>query len=296
MEKNGNLLKVYMLTVLCMLGTGIIFLSGCFVAAKQAPQEPLPPLPQAKWGNNFKYSFKLPEDAEKAEPGSVPVTVIVVNPWYKEDESALKTPLYTKVGKGFSASMAVDADKVLIAKGMTTLGPYPTLHDVIYAHKKKATLTLAPKVFITVKVKYIDNWHAIKGSTPSKPVEYRMCRTFKMIVGGWISFVMQEPLSGEKMWIKKLEFDEKEMTGVELYGATPTYRHTYGFFGGITGKYVSGYTKSKELVFDGKVEAVADYIQEMYPIIMNKFWTYLDTEEMLKLKKQTKEIRELKRY
>ena len=32
-------------------------------------------------------------------------------------------------------------------------------------------------------------------------------RSFVMVTSGWISFVMQEPLSGEKMWIKKLELD-----------------------------------------------------------------------------------------
>jgi hypothetical protein len=34
----------------------------------------------------------------------------------------------------------------------------------------------------------------------------------------------------------------------------------------------------------------------MYPIIMQKCWTYIDAEEILSLKDKVKEIRELKRY
>lgn len=295
MSKDSLFHTSRIITALLICIPAAAFLTGCFVVAKPAaPPEPLPPLPQARWGNNFSYSYTLPE--EKAEPGSVPVTVIVVNPSYKENESALKTALYTKVGKGLSASMGVDADKVLIAKGMRTLGPYATLQDIIYSHKKKATLTLAPKVFITVKVKYNDDWQLIKGSTPEKPIEYVGCKEFKMMVGGWVSFVMQEPLSEEKMWIKKLELDQKEISGFDLYTTTPVYKNTYGFFGGVTGRRISGYNKTDKLVLDGKVEALADYLKVMYPVIISKFWTYLDSEEMLNLKKQTKEIRELKRY
>jgi len=46
----------------------------------------------------------------------VSVTIAVVNPAYKEEESALRNTLYSKVGKGFSTSMGTDLDKILIAR------------------------------------------------------------------------------------------------------------------------------------------------------------------------------------
>lgn len=266
-------------------------MAGCMATV---PPQPLERLPEARWGKIFSYSYEITE--EKAQPGSVPVTVVVINPYYKEEESILRSAGYSKVGKGFSASMGVDMDKILIAKGMTTLGPYLTLDEVIYSHKKKAGLTLMPKVFITVEVKYPDKLYTIKGRTATQAVVTRQRRDFQMKIGGWVSFAMMEPLSGEKMWIKKLQLDEKELTGFDLWGATPVYTKTYGLFGEVTGSYISGYKTSSEILIDGKIEAVADYLKEMYPIIMGKFWTYLDSEEMLHLKKQTKEIRKLKRY
>lgn len=268
-----------------------VMMAGCVATV---PPKPLGRLPEAKWGKIFSYSYKI--TGQKARPGSVPVTVVVVNPYYREEESILRSAGYSRVGKGFSASMGVDADKILIAKGMRTLGPYLTLDEVIYGHKKKAALTLAPKVFITAEVKYLGKPHTIKGSTATQAVAYRSRRDFQMKIGGWVSFAMMEPLSGEKMWVKKLELDEKELTGFDLWGVTPVYSKSYGLFGEVTGTYVSGYKSSNEILLDGKVEAVADYLKEMYPIIMGKFWTYLDSEEILQLKKQTEEIRKLKRY
>ena len=270
-----------------------VMMAGCAMLATTPPQ-PLGRLPEARWGKIFSYSYKI--TGQKARPGSVPVTVVVVNPYYKEEESILRSARYSKVGKGFSASMGVDADKILIAKGMRTLGPYLTLDEVIYAHKKKASLTLMPKVFITTEVKYLGAPYTIKGSTATQAVVSRSRRDFQMKIGGWVSFAMMEPLSGEKMWVKKLQLDERELTGFDLWGTTPVYTKTYGLFGEVTGSYVSGYKSSNEIVLDGKVEAVADYLKEMYPVIMGKFWTYLDSEEMLQLKKQTVEIRKLKRY
>ncbi|MEK6525498.1 MAG: hypothetical protein AABZ22_01355, partial [Nitrospirota bacterium] len=49
-----------------------------------------------------------------------------------------------------------------------------------------------------------------------------------------------------------------------------------------------------KLVFSGRAEALADALKEYYPLIMEKAWTYLNTEEILDLKEKTKEIRERK--
>jgi len=44
-----------------------------------------------------------------------------------------------------------------------------------------------------------------------------------MSVTGWVAFIMQEPLSGEKMWIKKLELDPVQQSGIEAFEAAPQY-------------------------------------------------------------------------
>lgn len=299
------------------LFTAMWFYQGCAAPTQQLTETDPPPT--SHWGGIFNYRYDPPES--KA-PVSVAATVVVVNPSYKEDESALGQQLYSKVGKGFSASMGVDMDKVIIAKGMTVKGPYGYLDEITYSDKKGADLTLAPKVFVTAQVEYIkrpaqeNEWQAGKmkykrrrGGEQTQVAntewwttryvqggmeEFRQEREFKMKIGGWITFVMQEPLSGEKMWLKRLELDEIEVEGVESYKAIPQYTTTYGFFGEEQ-KIFSGYSMG-ELAYDGKTEAMADALKKVYPTVMEKFWTYIDSDEILSMKEKVKEIRQLKRY
>ena len=308
------------------------FILAC--APPPPPPRPLPPpLPTSHWGDNYFYNY---EPAKKLSPASVKATVIVVNPFYKDAESTLIDPIYAKVGKGFSKSMGVDLDKIIIAKGMTSVGPYLTLEDVTYPDKKNADITLAPRVFLTTQTKYDEKWRYIvadrKNNLMGKGVllaagegyrmeveakkkarraqmtesgsggegeggyDTRMEKNFEMKIGGWVAYVMQEPLSGEKMWVKKLELEERVVDGLEAYEALPIYETRYGGqYNNIPYQYLVRYDKGK-ILYDGRVEAVADALKEFYPIIMEKAWTYIDTDEILNLKEKTKEIRELKRY
>ena len=68
-----------------------------------------------------------------------------------------------------------------------------------------------------------------------------------MNVTGWITFIMQEPISGEKMWIKKLEIEPVTTQGVICTESIPQI--TDGGF--LVGPIVSGYTRGNTL-FDGR--------------------------------------------
>ena len=267
----------------------ILALHGC-VPPPEPVAAPLPNLPTSHWGDNYSYNYDLPNAATAP---AVNITVIVVNPLAKEEDSAFTDPLYERVGKGFSESMGVDLDKIIIAKGMTALGPYDTLDDVTYPDKKNADLTLAPRVFLVVNTTFSDY------VTASYQEGFCVERTFTMKIGGWVSFEMREPLSGEKMWVKKLDLDDQTVTGKEIYQAVPKYQQVWqdaGLFtpGGYVNQVVS-YDPGK-LIYDGKTEAVADTLKTIYPTIMQKAWTYLDTDEMQGLKTETKEIRDRKVY
>lgn len=155
---------------------------------------------------------------------------------------------------------------------MTSVGPYATLDDVTWPDKKNADITLAPKVFLTTRTIYKDWRHDVNAE--------RMQRDFTLTIGGWISYVMQEPLSAEKMWVKKIELEAKVVSGVEIYEAVPKKQ----------GNYIVGYDQGK-LLFNGRADAVADALKEYYPLIMQKAWVHLNTDEILNLKEKTKEIR-----
>ena len=270
--------KVAMLIVM------IVFVSmvGLMLACAE-PVRHLQPLPASPWGDTYSYRY---DPAEKKPSASVQATIIVVNPAYKEiEESVLREKIYSKVGRGFSASMGVDMDKIIVAKGMTSKGPYASLEDVTYSDKKVSDLTLAPKVYITTEIKY-GKWEEDSGYNEENQYITRSKRHFDMKIGGWISFAMQEPMSGQKMWVKKLDLEEITMSGEEYAESKNQYNSR--------GQWV-GYSE-KETVYDGKIDAVADTLKKMYPIIMQKCWTYIDAEEILSLKDKVKEIRDLKRY
>ncbi|MDP2683298.1 MAG: hypothetical protein Q8P28_10985 [Deltaproteobacteria bacterium] len=265
---------------------------GCAGGPEVAPPPP-PPLPVSHWGDNYFYNYEPPK---KLPPASIKATVIVVNPFYKDAESSLIDPIYAQVGKGFSKSMGVDLDKIIIAKGMTSVGPYLTLDDVTYPDKKNADITLAPRVFITTDTKY-DEWAYVyysgKNLEDSKITVKE--RKFEMKIGGWVAYEMREPLSGEKMWVKKLEMEGSVVRGMEIYEAIPVYETRYGGqYNNIPYQHLVRYDQGK--MYTGRADAVADALKDYYPVIMEKAWTYLDTDEILNLKGKTKEIRELKRY
>ncbi len=106
-----------------------------------------------------------------------------------------------------------------------------------------------------------------------------------MKLGGWVAYEMREPLSGQKMWVKKLELEDREVKGVEIYEAIAVRKDQYG----AVLEWGDG-----KLVYSGRAEAVADALKAYYPHIMDKAWTYLNTDEILDMKEKTKEIRERK--
>jgi hypothetical protein len=279
-------------------GVVAVFILACASTPEQ-PTYARTPLPESSWQNGYAYTYA--RTLENSPPASESITIAVVNPEYRVEESALKLEAYRPVGKGLSASMGVDIDKVLISKGMTTKGPYPDLQEITYGDKKASDLTLAPQVFITVEVKPLA-WTNDKGVTwqPGEPIfcgEYDTDKGWfwkrnQIIVRGWFVFVLQEPLSSEKMWVKRIELEDYVGEGWEAYDGDPqSYYHA------DSGTWVkNGYTCSTRILRDFKPDAVADAFKKYYPVLMDKLLTYIDIEELKELKKKTAEIRELKRY
>lgn len=274
---------ILQLSVVTALG---FWLSGSGLIGCKGPEyAPPPPMPESPWGGRYAYSYDLPSNITRKDPGSVPVNIAVVNPSYRENESALAGELYIKVAKGFTSSMGVDLDKILIAKGTTTTGPFPSLDEITYSEKKGAALTLAPKVFINADVKYTDEGAHIYGTD-------RHERHFVMNVNGWITFIMQEPMTGEKMWIKKIELEPVTMEGVIANKSVPEYNNGDGCGGP---PQIIAYSAGN-VTYDGRADAMASALKQIYPIVLAQFQKFLDTEEMIQLKEKGKEIRELKVY
>jgi len=259
-----------------LMVVGFVLTLGFIQACVTTPE--ITPLPISHWNEKYAYNYDPPQ---KMPPASVKVNVIVVNPFYREAESAFVDTRFAKVGKGFSKSMGVDLDKIIVAKGMTAVGPYQTLDDVTYPDKKNADITLAPRVFLTTETKFSDSI-----SREYEGVGHTE-KPFTMKISGWIAYEMREPLSGQKMWVKKLELEDRQIKDVEIYEAIALRTDSYG--------QVLQWGEGK-LRYSGREEALANALKDYYPVIMEKAWTYLNTEEILDLKEKTREIRDRKVY
>jgi hypothetical protein len=256
----------------------------CFVIVACMTYQPMPSSPAT-------YKFSGYTTPETKSPASVRFTVAIVEPAYKEPIS--KT--YSRVVKSFSSSIGSGLDQILVAKGMTTKGPYGSLDELPYPDKKNSNLTLTETVFIQT-VEQADSKGAYGyghggGNTYYTNSQGRnvLCevQSGKLTAEVWLTFELREPLSAEKMWIKRLDLGTLERSyqvGVEKY----QYQDP-------SNPWVQQWRYGEEQ-FNTKPDALAGILNEVYPNIMKSAWVYLDTEELLKLNEKVKEIRQLKRY
>ncbi|HEX7456263.1 MAG TPA: hypothetical protein VF303_02245, partial [Candidatus Nanoarchaeia archaeon] len=253
----------------------------CFVIVACMTYQPMPSSPAT-------YKFSGYTTPETKRPASVRFTVAIVEPAYKE----AITKTYSRVVKSFSSSIGSGLDQILVAKGMTTKGPYGSLDELPYPDKKNSNLTLTETVFIQT-VEQADA-NAPRYGQPNtyytnSQGKNVLCevQSGKLTAEVWLTFELREPLSAEKMWIKRLDLGTLERSykvGVEKYmyqdpGNPWVQQWRYG-----------------EEQFNTKPDALASILNEVYPNIMKSAWVYLDTEELLKLNEKVKEIRQLKRY
>lgn len=234
--------------------------------------------------------FKMPAPAPS---GSVPLTVVIVEPDfdYLEKESKLAHK-YRKILKSFAARVGTSFDELFIAKGLTTRGPYITRDFVPYPDKKGSNLTFTQTMYISVdEIKQLKKGAATyqtkDGNVPAE------VRTSVLSIEGWIALEMREPLSGEKMLVKKLDFGINEYEYQKAYKMALTQTAPSSSYGEpATGVWVG----TNEELFDTSVNAVADYLSKAYPEIMRLLWTSFSPEEMSLLDKKGDEIRALKVY
>jgi hypothetical protein len=102
---------------------------------------------------------------------------------------------------------------------------------------------------------------------------------------------MLEPLSEEKMWIKKLDLGVQDYT-YEYGVGQERYQSGYDECGGP----IYGYRDTNDYVYDQRAKIFSDILKDSYPQVMKTAYNYLDKDEMLHLKERSREIRERKRY
>ena len=232
-------------------------------------------LPNSKWNNNFSYSYKIPNSKT---PNSLKITIAIVHPNFPEVPVG---SVFSKVFDGLADSLSTDFDSIIIAKGMTVTGPFEDLNMMTYPDKKNANLTLTPHVYLNSSIDLISGWeHRENGG---------LSQGFRLTVSGWIILEMREPLSNEKIWIKKIKLKDSYTELGQNIAEINLVRRSNSIFS-------STYEVPGNIIYDGRKEAMAFIIKEFYPEIMKAFWDYINGEEITMLNQKANEIRKMKKY
>lgn len=287
---NANSMKssaLYSVSVAALLS----LTAACMPPAQQAAPEAPPPAPQA-YQPNFK--FKPVTAADKVD-----VTVGVIEPVYSTTRALEYHKLYEKdkTLKDMLSALNASFAEILVAKGFNTKGPFISLNEMTFPDKKGSDLLFYPEFDFQVAVETTNRRPAAdaakpkaeddgglfgglikvseakpNAAAPAAPVPMTCDGT--VAVSGNIVFIVQEPLSGERMWVKRLDVSGASQSfPVKDCNAQP---------GDVRPREVEdAWAKAHEIVYQTSMAALDKYI---------------NGEEFQQFKRQAQELRDKKAY
>lgn len=262
---------------------GVAALVGC------ATVQPRPPV--APYQPNFAY---------KADPSGkkLDVTIGIIGAQWSS-AAALYRENYKddEVLRGMLSGMTATFNEVLLAKGFNTKGPFVSLNEMTFPEKKGSDLLLYPEFDfqIQLRIENARNLQQGKGGSgggssggggsgiaglvnlmagSTDPTANQMCDAV-VTVSGNLLFVAQEPLSGERMWIKRLDVTKGKQVFADQRGAMCSDIRQ------LNQEMKNAWAKAHELVYQSSMKAFDDYV---------------NGEEFQMLKKQSLELRQRKAY
>lgn len=148
-----------------------------------------------------------------------------------------------------------DIEKIIIAKGFTTAGIYPTIDEMTYGQKQRATLILRPVFSVSLNTERVPLGQS------------------KATVSGFATLEFLEPLSREKVWVKRLE----------LAPLTQNVDLAPGIVNGQT-------------TFAITTNSMTSLLNAFYKPTMDKMWNQLDTQEIVGLKRDADKLKATTQY
>lgn len=200
------------------------------------------------------------------------LNLALVNPAFGKDSRFVSFKKNTYL-KTFLDSVQTDLQRTLLAKGFTVTGPYEGFETMTFPNKKDAALALVPEFVLELDEKYTNSYRNDDGSY------------FKMkgaiTINGFVKFTMVEPISEQKIWIKKINLPEQtEAIDVDLmYSDLKTGR-------------LNSLNSNK----DNRDAALVNALNKVYPEVMQKLWSYLNAEEVEMMRKASVDARSRKGY
>ncbi len=221
------------------------------------------PPPMAAYTPQFRYAYP---------PGEAPasdVTIAIVRPRDVGGFTQEKAVGHENAS-AFNAALAAQFQEMFNKKGFRQAGPFDDLNSMTFPDKKAADLSLTVQVGLSFAVPPTNTnfeqgfGNQLMGGGVAVLESKGACSG-----SGFISFVMLEPLSGEKIWIKKVDIPSTQVD--------------------CTGKG----TPDNFTVIDN---GVAVLLEKAFQLTMKKAWDYISPEEIMLLKKQSQELRAKKVY
>jgi hypothetical protein len=233
-----------------------------------------PPPTVAPYNPNFHYSAE-------SGGGKLDVTIGVVAPQFSGGsqlgaQQRKSDPLF----KALQSSMSATFNELLIAKGFTTKGPFVSLSDMTFPEKKGSDLLLYPEFDFQINL-HESNAHLAEQSAGDQFIatlagnHQRVPECdITLSVTGNVLFVAQEPLSGERMWVKRLDVSSEGQTFHNVQGSLCAKQPP-------TQDIKNAWNKAHEIVYQTSMKALDSYV---------------NGEEFQLLKKQSLELRAKKAY
>ncbi len=183
-------------------------------------------------------------------------------------------------------NLQLDLEQILLKKKIRVAGTtFKSRDEMTFDEKKRAIYTFTPKILIQVNS---------QSSIKSEKLPYIEEGT--MTVSGEISFILRESITGEKVWVKRMEAEPV----TKSYKFVAGYKNTYimdlepSCIGCLppTSKFAS--MKIKEQ--DDTDKVLISAVSEFYEAMSDKIWKHIDTEEWEKYLAQAEKLRAEKRY
>lgn len=175
--------------------------------------------------------------------------------------------------------LQTDLEQILLAKNVRVLGVFKTRDEMTFDEKKRATYAFTPEISINVDTKS-------KSSGGSPYVEEG-----DVIVNGVVTLTLRESITGEKLWVKRIEVSPiiKPYKFVAKYKEPYHIEHTLGV---MCVSISSGSGEER----DDTDQALATALSEFYIALGDKLWRHIDPEEWGKYLDQAENLRKEKRY
>lgn len=283
-------------TFLSVLAMGVY--GGLLLGSAGAPPRPVEPL---KIGN---YDF-TPSPIEK--PGSAKITFALVNPNFVAGFQFANAQTF----KDFVKGMQKDFEEVLIARGYSLRGPFPSRDEMVYSDKEQSDLALTVETDIEINPATPQPW-SVDSNAYSLSFQYKGI----LVLSGKVSLKIFEPTTGEVLQVKSINLPQKgvEVQSIGQYkspmsaSGLPTYQELDKSYTGrkrvSLGELLGDSMENSNLATAAALNStgiptqdaginnpLTTALEDCYRLVMQTAWNHLDVSEMRVLQKQAQDIK-----